>query len=167
MLFRTTTEIHPRSGKIFKISNTFKIKPFHAIERQVDICLSHLQSDIVGFKVIIKILLAVLAFSITMMIDLYATTWLIKSHQGQMVIVPTIIFKVASYIIVINVIYQLLKDLFKLTISGIRFLWINSYDFLHRHDWIGYQTEKEMAERFLTSEDISYQPNRKYHRGGK
>lgn len=164
-LVRRQVISHPKCGTVIKGSNTFKIKPFDATKRRVETKLFLKQSDILGIRTIMKILIGYLAFILTLYFDGITTTWLLKGSNGQIILFSPVV-KLASYIIVATMIYRLLLDLLKEFLSIVIDLWCLIYDRCYQKGLISVQRHKELVKQVLTLKDFQYQPNRKYHRGG-
>lgn len=164
-LVRRRLVSHPRSGRVIRGSNTFKIKPFNATKRRIENKLLFKQSNIPGIRTIMKILIGYLAFILTLYFDGITTTWLLKGSNGQAILFSPVV-KLASYIIVATMIYRLLLDLLKEFLSIVTDLWCLIYDTCYQKGLISVQRHKELVEQVLTFKDFQYQPNRKFHRGG-
>lgn len=152
----------PNGKKAMRSSNTVKIIPFSGIERQVDALLTPKEPMI---KDLLKGFIAFFAFGLTVRLDVTMITQLLQNDAHQVIIFsPTI--KLASYVVVSHVLYRLLLELLKIVKDLVRGAILMGYDFALKRQWIPYHVAVTCKERFVTAQDVTYQPKRKYHQGG-
>ncbi|MHA2621977.1 hypothetical protein ACXZ71_00955 [Streptococcus agalactiae] len=143
-----------------KVSNSFKIKTFSAIERQVEYWLGYHNPAI---KTMGKGLLLIFSFMTVIRCDMVLTLELLKSKQAEyLVAMPAV--KLASYIIVTSILYLVLKYLVTLIRDSVKAALVALYTISLKHQWLPYRNEASLKEKWLSSSDVSYYPKRKYHR---